>query len=243
MIKLKPFVRLGYAPDVIFAMTEETVRRLPLDFDPLLRALQAPDFDPQGLSDADLDRLRVLDQLNLVYNTTGEHPGTVDMYELINWRESYVLGQLQHHRVKIDSFHRDETWAQRLGAGLTQLGFTIVVDKPTVTITVLERLNQLAGMPTPAIPVKIGSYHMTVGPLLTPMFPAGRLAEVVTSNKRFFEEESFLVENLPEPVRALAVSLAVSELSNTLIQVGATDVMKSTVDWNLVTLRRSVWNY
>lgn len=241
MIKLKPFVKLGYAPDVIFAMTENRVERLSLDFKPLLEALSADVFDPQELSDDDIERLRHLEVIKLVYNQSDKHPGLASAHELNGWRESFVINQLDHHRVSVVNHHRDPSWCHAMTTALKGYGFTMVEADPTITVLIVERLNQLTDSPQPAIPVKMGSYVGSVGPLICPTLPMKDLKATIDPGKTFFEQESFQVEDMPEPMRSLQVSLLATEVAYTLVQLGSYDTLKNIIEWNTTTLRRQAW--
>lgn len=241
MIKLKPFVRLGFAPDVIFAMTENRVESLTADYKPLLDALRADSFDPQLLSDDDIGRLKQLELLKLVYNESDAHVGLASAHELNGWRESFVLNQLDHLKVAVVNHHSDPTWSVDLTAALKGYGFTIVQDAPTISVLVLERLNQLTDSPQPALPVKVGSYVGSVGPLLCPTLPAADLKAVIDPGKAYFEHESFQVADMPATMRSLQLSLLATEVAYTLVQLGSYDTLKNIVEWNVTTLRRQVW--
>lgn len=239
MIKIKPFVKLGYAPDVIFAMTENRVERLSLDYKPLLDTLQSAEFNSQALSDDDLERLRQLDTLKLIYNTSQKYTDLVSSFEFNGWRESYVINQLECTRVAIHDFHSDPSWAVGITNSLGKFGLTLDNKNPTINVLIVERLNQLDDAPYPAIPVKIGSYITSVGPFLCPTLTAADLKRHIEPGKQFFETESFSVPN--HPLKELAIQLASVEVMNTIIQLGSYDTIKCLVEWNLTTLRRNIW--
>lgn len=241
MIKLKPFVKLGYAPDVIFAMTENRVERLTLDYKPLLELLSSANFNPQALSDDDIERLRQLEALKLVYNESDAHVGITSVHEFNGWRESFVINQLNHLKIAIVNHHSDPSWSVELASALTDYGFTVTQDNPTIFLLVVERLNQLSESPQPALPIKVGSYIGSVGPLICPTLPISDLKAVIDPGKTFFEQEGFQVQDMPAPMKALQLQLLAAEAAYTLIQLGSYDTLKSIVEWNLTTLRRKVW--
>jgi hypothetical protein len=243
MIKLKPFYKVGVAPDVLFLMSEMEVHRLDLDYEPLIRSLQSDSFEPSTTSDKDLERLRYLDSIKVVYNTSEKHPEIINYLELAGVPESFALSQLEHAKVKIINHHRDEIYADALAEELRRYKIKIVDKDPTISFLIVERLNQLRDAPSNSIPVKLGSYRISVGPLLTPMLNAEELARFIEKGKGFFEEEGFLVENMPMPLQNLSVALIAHEIFNIVVLAGTHRAMTAIVEWNLVRMRRSVWPF
>lgn len=239
MIKIKPFVKFGYAPDVIFAMTENRVERVPIEYKALIEELQAGNLNPQKISDDDLEKLKYLDTLKLIYMSSELNSELVDVFSFNGWRESMIADQLRYVRVKIIDHHSDPSWFLEIKQALADFGFTIVDNNPTINILVVERLNQLDSSPLPALPVRIGNYMPSVGPFLCPTMTALDLKQHIDPGKRFFETESFLVPN--HPLKKLAIQLVSAEIMNTLLQTGSYDTIKCIVEWNLTTLRRRLW--
>ena len=243
MIKLKPFFKVGLAPDVVFLMSESTVHQFDNDFKPLIEQLQTDNFDPQSISDADLNRLRKLDELGIVYNVPDTNTGVINFFEFQGWRGTYVLDQLKHARIKVNNHHQSPDYALRIAEELRSLGVTIVDTDPTLTINVIERQQQLDSAPLPSLNVRIGSYVVSVGPLISPTLTAQQLQQYILPGKKFFEEENFMVQDLPSVLQTLSVSLAVTEIFNTIIKGGNHDTITAIVDWQLSGMRRVVWRF
>ena len=242
MIKLKPFYKVGIAPDVIFLMSEIHVHQVPLTCKPLIEQLQTDNFDPQALSDDDLERLKRFDEIGIVYNAPITHVDLVNFYELKGWRGTQVLEQLKHTRIDIANYSQDSSYQALLSEKLSLLGFTVNSSSPTLTVNIVERLNQVNDFVTPSLHVRLGSYIPSVGPLLCSTLTAKALKAKLEIGKKFFEETSFLV-NLPPPLKDLSVGLVAHEICETVIKGGNHDTYKNIIEWNLANMKRTAWPF
>lgn len=238
MIKLKPFYRLGQVGEKIYVMSEMRVEELPASFTPILTDLAAGTFDPATAPDKQIEQLKTLSFLDLVYNTTPS-PLT-DFFEIQYVGAHYLEEQLDYARIKVINHHSDPSWIEAIKAELIEYQVKVVDEDPTLTLVITERLNDLPGNISPMLPVKIGSYRITVGPLINPLLTSNEVAKFYNHSKRGFENESFLVE-LPAPLRRLSISLAASELVQAVIKVGAHDAYRNLIEWNLVNNVRTLW--
>ena len=240
MIKIKPFYRIGRAPDVLFLMSEADVKRVPLELEPLLQQLLTGSLDPLSLSDAELEQLQMLDELGVIYNPSGERSEVANLFEISGWRESFVQEQLNYARIKLLDHHADPRYSLGLAQELLSLGVNLVDTDPTLNVAVVERLNQLDDLPTPTLVVKIGTYRSSVGPLICPTLTAPALKQVIDPTKLYFETESFL-EELPSSTRALTIQLLAHEILGVIVKAGGHPAIQNIVEWDVTGPRRTVW--
>lgn len=238
---LKPFVRIGYADDVIFAMTQNRVVRLGIEFKGILEDLSRGAFKTDNLTREHIPLLKELDSLELVYSPSGKHSGISDMFEFNNWRETFVVAQMETARLYVADYHSDKKWRSLLVDSLKGMGLTIVdaEESSTLVLALVERMNQVTPHLKPALVIRLGSYIQSVGPLLCSTLSTKDLQDYINPGKVLFEKESFLVPNFP--LARLSVEIAAAEILNTVVQAGAYDTIKSIVEWNTTTLRRTVW--
>jgi hypothetical protein len=124
------------------------------------------------------------------------------------------------------------------------MGLTLVgegEDGATLEVQIVETLMAVKSseLGLPVLPVKLGSYKVSVGPFLNPLLTAEHLKEHLAPGKRLYEDEGFLISD--SPMQGLSLQLVSAEILNTVVQAGSYDTIRSIVEWNSTTLRRLVW--
>ena len=238
MIKLKAFYRVGKAPDATFLMSENQVHRLEPDVNGLVDKLQAG-LEPDTVTDAELEQLRELQKLGVVYVEPTVHPQLLNYLEHSGWRTSYVLEQLAHARVRVVNEHPDPSYAQDLAAALNVYGLIDDV-LPSLVIYVVDVLSKLEAVSYPGLLVKLGSYRVAVGPVLSKFTPVESFNSFYLQGKGYFEHEAFLAD-LPVHLRAAQVALVTHEVLMLLVKGGSHEANGAIIDWDMATMKRQVW--
>lgn len=244
MIKIKAFYKLGVAPDVFFLMSEKTVHRLELPMLPLVKRLMVglASDDVEQLTNQELEFLRKLNSLGVIRNEleSDRHAKIINYLDIVGINSAQTVEQLDHVRLKISNYHSDQSLAVKLKTQLLEFGIKVVDQDQTLTINLVERLNQPVEESYPALTVKLGSYKPTVGPITDQIFTTADLKQYAEKTKACFEQEAFLAD-LPEPLKELSINIAATEIALLTGKAGKHDGIFSIIEWDLIQMKRTAW--
>ena len=240
MLRFKPYFRVHKTPEHLELMSEASYQQFPLSYEGIFDKLQSAEgLDPTSITSADeFSQLKALADIDAVVDK--QQTNLENMLDFAGFPQNYIADQLKHVTLSIVNLHPDEYYFTSVVKRLQRLGVVFNDDKPRLTIYIATKLNAIRDAQLPSHVAQIGSYYLSISPLLNPLHPAESYYDFITECKGTFAEEG-LQAVLPPMYKEVAISLLAHEIFNMVLRGGSHDSCTATVTWEMATLKRKVY--
>jgi hypothetical protein len=240
MLKLKSSYRLGNAPTCIYVMSENVVHRFDKEYELLLQVLSTTGLDADLITPENIEQLNNLDQLKIIEANSTNDP-VLNLLEFDGYKKEYVKLQRNHLKLKLVNHLSDEFYYNAICDKLKQLDVNLIDTNETFSFHLVSRPNELKHVEYPASVIKLGSYRVSIGPMLSPLVTLEQFNEHYSLSKIYFDKEAFSAD-LPQFFKDMSVMLVVKELFKFVVEVGSHKLVKGIIIWDLPSMRRTTYD-